>query len=205
MRWRVCAQRTWLDQCLKNRFRNHSKEDLRQKGAAAVFRAACSIRRSTPGASRRVKLPLRNSSKLFVVDQDREPAPASPRTLKNPTPLLKKHKKSHPFSKSKKDLPGDGFGSQLGAKIREKPLPKIHQNFKSFPEAFLKDFASQNPSRGPPKTAQKPTSEPTASRHPDFLKMSVSPTRDTHFQGFADRKILQKSGKTPPGSLLKNS
>ena len=26
----------------------HSKEDLRQKGAAAVFRAACSIRRSTP-------------------------------------------------------------------------------------------------------------------------------------------------------------
>ena len=27
----------------------HSKEDLRQKGAAAVFRAACSIRRSTAG------------------------------------------------------------------------------------------------------------------------------------------------------------
>ena len=34
----------------------HSKEDLRQKGAAAVFRAACSIRRSTPrGAVGRVK------------------------------------------------------------------------------------------------------------------------------------------------------
>ena len=34
----------------KIRIRNlqgHSKEDLRQKGAAAVFRAACSIRRST--------------------------------------------------------------------------------------------------------------------------------------------------------------
>ena len=33
-----------------------SKEDLRQKGAAAVFRAACSIRRSTPrGAVGRVR------------------------------------------------------------------------------------------------------------------------------------------------------
>ena len=30
----------------------HSKEDLRQKGAAAVFRAACSIRRSTAGRVR---------------------------------------------------------------------------------------------------------------------------------------------------------
>ena len=27
----------------------HTKEDLRRKGAAAVFRAACSIRRSTAG------------------------------------------------------------------------------------------------------------------------------------------------------------
>ena len=37
---------------LKSRIRilqGHSKEDLRQKGAAAVFRAACSIRRSTAG------------------------------------------------------------------------------------------------------------------------------------------------------------
>ena len=37
---------------LKSRTRiwqGHSKEDLRQKGAAAVFRAACSIRRSTAG------------------------------------------------------------------------------------------------------------------------------------------------------------
>ena len=34
----------------------HCKEDLRQKGAAAVFRAACSIRRSTPrGAVGRVE------------------------------------------------------------------------------------------------------------------------------------------------------
>ena len=32
----------------------HTKEDLRRKGAAAVFRAACSIRRSTSGASRGV-------------------------------------------------------------------------------------------------------------------------------------------------------
>lgn len=42
----------------KNRIQNlqgHSKEDLRQKGAAAVFRAACSIRRSTPGAVVRVR------------------------------------------------------------------------------------------------------------------------------------------------------
>ena len=66
---------------------DRSKEDLRQRGAAAVFRAACSIRRSTPGASRRVRLPLRNSSKLFVVDQDREPAPAPTGALKNP-PLM---------------------------------------------------------------------------------------------------------------------
>ena len=34
----------------------HSKENLRKKGAAAVFRAACSIRRSTPrGAVGHVK------------------------------------------------------------------------------------------------------------------------------------------------------
>ena len=34
----------------------HIKEDLRQNGAAAVFRAACSIRRSTPrGAVGRVE------------------------------------------------------------------------------------------------------------------------------------------------------
>ena len=30
----------------------HTKEDLRRKGAAAVFRAACSIRRSTAGRVR---------------------------------------------------------------------------------------------------------------------------------------------------------
>ena len=119
--------------------------------------------------------------------------------------MVKNHKKSHPFFKSKKDPPGDGFGSQLGAKIREKPLPKIHQNFKSFPEAFLKDFASQNPSRGPPKTTQKPLLASTPSLNPDFLKISVSPTRDTHFQGFKDPKILQKSRKNPPRSLQKNS
>ena len=36
----------------------HSKKDLRQKGAAAVFRAACSIRRSTAGRVRRTVIYL---------------------------------------------------------------------------------------------------------------------------------------------------
>ena len=36
----------------------HTKEDLRRKGAAAVFRAACSIRRSTAGRVRRTVIYL---------------------------------------------------------------------------------------------------------------------------------------------------
>ena len=119
--------------------------------------------------------------------------------------MTKNHKKSYPFSKAKKEPPGDGFGSQLGAKIREKPIPKIHLNFKLFLEAFWRHFPSQNPARGPPKTTQKPILASTPSLNPDFLKMSVSPTRDTHFQGFKDPKILQKSRKNPPRSLQKNS
>ena len=36
----------------------HTKEDLRRKGAAAVFRAACSIRRSTAGRVRHTVIHL---------------------------------------------------------------------------------------------------------------------------------------------------
>ena len=66
----------------------HSKEDLRQKGAAAVFRAACSIRRSTAGRVRQTVIHLYAFVYLISVINGSSLSPArdpglAPRTLQN--------------------------------------------------------------------------------------------------------------------------
>ena len=76
---------------LKNRIQilqGHSKEDLRQKGAAAVFRAACSIRRSTAGRVRYTVIYLYVFVYLISVISGPSLSPArdpgrAPRTLQN--------------------------------------------------------------------------------------------------------------------------
>ena len=55
----------------------HSKEDLRQKGAAAVFRAACSIRRSTAGRVRQTFIHYVSLSVLVLCLVDFKAPPLS--------------------------------------------------------------------------------------------------------------------------------
>ena len=77
-----------------------SKEDLRQKGAAAVFRAACSIRRSTPrGAVGRVRYVVIYPQNLYHISQsqtyldfcDKIGASLSPAFAADPSALVRQN------------------------------------------------------------------------------------------------------------------
>ena len=61
----------------------------------------------------------------------------------------------------------------------------------------------QIPPQNPSQTTPKPSPPLHPCKNPQFLKISVSPRRDTHFQGSATPENQRKSIKNPPGDPLK--
>ena len=105
----------------------HSKKDLRQRGAAAVFRAACSIRRSTAGRVKHTVIHLYvlvyTCSVIFRALPEPRPGPRT-RTMKS----LKSYQNSTLiFDRFLEPKLGQN-GSKLVAKI----LPKSIQNLIDF-------------------------------------------------------------------------
>ena len=167
----------------KIRIRNlqgHSKEDLRQKGAAAVFRAACSIRRSTAGRVKRTVIHLY----VFVYVGflwNMGPPWAPPGTPDS----------HHRFFKSQSFFDLDFwsiFGAKIGPKwsqIGSQNPSKIDQKsdwfFHRFLYAILIPKWSPKWLPKPSKINQKSIQNRIWPKKRDFLKNSTAPTREHHF------------------------